>query len=337
MLLGKDSTTGTAAYHRAAYGVIMGAEWAADRRLACSHCEQVRMQKECSVHIVSDSGMDMYLPQNEMPDHDIPIVRHTISLNQKNYRSGVDISAEELYNKLAATSSFPTTSQPSAGDFAELFRKLAATDPDILCVNMSSGLSGTYNAAKLAAGMVPEAHVTVFDSKTLSGVVGWEVAAAARAAKAGWTKEQIVTMLEKIADASNTIYTLNDLKYLIHGGRISHMKGLIASVLHLRPLIGVTKSNGVYEQLGQARTFDAALKGLVDVIKRSHVPGTALRAQVLHAGNPDGAATLRDLVDRVFTCTWLPVGAISPVLGAHTGPSLVGIAYAALADYPSVP
>jgi DegV family protein with EDD domain len=281
--------------------------------------------------------MDLYLPQAEMPDRDIPIIRHTISLNQKSYRSGIDISSEELYNQLATTKAFPTTSQPSAGDFAELFRTLAATDPEILCINMSSGLSGTVNAARLGADMVPEAKVTIFDSKTLSGVVGWEVAAAARAAKAGWTMEQIVPMLEKIASASDTIYTLDDLKYLIHGGRISHMKGLIASVLHIRPIIGVAKDTGAYEQLSQGRTFDVALKGLVEVMKRKHAPGTALRVQILHAGNPQGAERLRELVAKTYVCTWLPTGAISPVLGAHTGPSLVGLGFAALADYPAIP
>lgn len=289
------------------------------------------------MHIVTDSGMDMYLPPDQMPDSDIHVVRHTISLNQKTYRSGVDIQPDELYHQLATTGGFPTTSQPSAGDFAEVFRKLAATDPDILCIAMSSGLSGTANSAKLAADMVPEANVTIFDSKTLSGVIGWEVAAAARAIKAGWKKEQIVAMLERIAAAADTIYTLNDLKYLIHGGRISHMKGLIASVLHIRPIIGVTKTTGVYEQLSQARTFDAAIRGLVDVMKRRHAPGTALRVQILHASNTAGVSLLHDVIHKAFTCTWLPVGAISPVLGAHTGPTLVGVAYAALADYPAVP
>ncbi len=289
------------------------------------------------MQIVSDSGMDMYLPPDQMPDSEICIVRHTISLNDKTYHSGLDIQPEELYHQLETTGGFPTTSQPSAGEFAEVFRKLAATDPDILCINMSSGLSGTANSAKLAADMVPEAHITVFDSKTLSGVVGWQVAAAARAVKAGWKKEQIVAMLEQIAAAADTVYTLNDLKYLIHGGRISHMKGLIASVLHIRPIIGVTKTTGIYEQLSQARTFDAAIKGLVDVMKRKHAPGTALRVQILHASNPTGASLLHELIDKAFSCTWLPVGAISPVLGAHTGPSLVGVAYAALADYPAVP
>ena len=114
------------------------------------------------------------------------------------------------------------------------------------------------------------------------------------------------------------------------------MKGLIASVLNLKPLIGVEKLGGTYVQLGQARSFKGAIKGLVDRIAGLHPPGTALRAQVLHSQNPEGAATLRDLVDQRFDCTWLPVGPMSLVLGAHTGPSMVGIAYAPLTAFADI-
>jgi fatty acid-binding protein DegV len=106
------------------------------------------------------------------------------------------------------------------------------------------------------------------------------------------------------------------------------MKGLVASLLNIKPMIGVEKINGTYIQLGQTRTFKNALQGLVDRIKSYHPQGTPLHVQVLHAFNPDGAAALRDLVDRTFDCTWLPLGPMSLVLGAHTGRSMVGVAFA---------
>jgi DegV family protein with EDD domain len=144
-------------------------------------------------------------------------------------------------------------------------------------------------------------------------------------------------LLEHISAASDSAYTLQELKYLIHGGRISHMKGLIASMLNLKPLIGVEKLNGTYVQLGQARSFKRAVKGLVDRISDLYPQGTALRVQVLHSQNPQGAAMLRDLVNQRFDCTWWPVGPMSLVLGAHTGPSMVGIAYAPAAAFAAVP
>ena len=182
-----------------------------------------------------------------------------------------------------------------------------------------------------------EARVTHVDTKTLSGASGWQVIAAARAVKAGWLKEQILALLERISNASESIYTLEELKYLIHGGRISHMKGLIASILNIKPLIRVEKVRGTYVQAGQARTFRKALNGIVDLIARQHAPGSAIKVQVLHAENPSGADSLRQLIDERFDCTWLPHGPLSLVLGAHTGPSMVGVCYAATSAFADIP
>ncbi len=295
------------------------------------------MREEVRLQIVTDSGMDLSLPEAETPEQVVYVVRHKITLGGETYESGTDLTPDQLYHMLATSPAMPTTSQPAPGEFAELFRRLAVSDADILCINMSSGLSGTMNAARVGAEMTPEANVTVVDSKTLSGVVGWQVAAAARAIKAGWPVERIVALIDRVGAVSETSFTLDDLKYLIHGGRISHMKGLIASVLNLRPMIGVSKTSGAYIQLGQARTFDHAMRGLADLMLKRHPRGTHLRTQVMHAANPEGAAKLRAGVDQLFQCSWLPTGIISPVLGAHTGPTLVGVAYSATADYPEIP
>ena len=289
------------------------------------------------MQIVTDSGTDLWLPAEQAAELNIHTVPLSVTLDGKSYREGVDIQPEEFYDLLAATESLPVTSQPSAGEFAEIYRKIAATDPDILSIHISSGLSGTYNAAQAGAEMVPEANITLVDTKTLSAAAGWEVEAAAKALKAGWPIEQVLELMERIGAASDSMYTLKELKYLIHGGRISHMKGLIASVLNLKPLIGVEKVNGTYSQLGQVRTFKGAVKGLVDLITRRHTPGTALRTQVLHSNNPEGAAMLHEQVDQLFDCTWLPLGHLSLVLGAHTGPSMVGVGYASLEAFADIP
>ncbi len=282
------------------------------------------------MQIVTDTGMDMHLDPELMPDLPIRVVPHTITLDGKTYRSGEDIRPEELQQKLMQTSSFPFTSQPAAGDFAKVYQALAATgDKEILSIHMSSGLSGTINAAKAGAEMTPEADITLVDTKTLCAVQGWQVAAAARALKAGWAKAQILALIQRIGDASESIYTLDELKYLIHGGRISHMTGLIASVLHLRPLIGVEKVRGTYAQMGVARTFDQALRGLVDLMLKRHKAGSRLRVQILHAYNEKAALALHRLIRPVFDCRFMPVTYMSPALAAHTGPTMVGVAFAA--------
>jgi len=279
------------------------------------------------MRIVTDSGTDVGLSAKELADLDIHVVPLSVMLEGKSYREGVDISTGEFYKLLAATNSFPTTSQPSAGDFAQVYRRLAIDDPDILSIHISSGLSGTLNAAKAGAEMVSEAKVTLIDTKTLSAAAGWQVIAAARSIKAGWTKENILRLLERIKSASESLYTLDELKYLIHGGRISHMKGLIASLLNIKPQIGVEKTRGTYVQLGQSRSFKRAVEGLVDLVTRHHREGSELRTQVLHAYNHAGAHMLYEIIDKRFKCHWLPIGTLSFVLGAHTGTSMVGVAY----------
>ena len=288
------------------------------------------------MQIVTDSGTDVGLSPKQAEDLKISIIPLVVTLAGKSYREGVDIQPEEFYPLLENTEELPVTSQPSAGDFAEKYRQLAKHDKEILSIHISSGLSGTLNSARLGAEMVPEANVTLVDAKTLSAAAGWQVVEAAKANKAGWTKDKILDLVAKISAASDSLYTLKDLTYLIHGGRISHIKGLLASILNIKPLIGVEKQKGTYVQRGQARTFKGALQGLVDLIAKQHSLGAALRVQVRHANNPEGAEALKELMNKTFKCTFLPITSLSLVLGAHTGPSMVGVAYTPLSAYPSV-
>jgi len=288
------------------------------------------------MQFVTDSGTDLALSAEQLAELNIHIVPLTVTLDEKSYREGLDIVPKDFYRLLEASDSLPLTSQPAAGELAEKYRQLAATDPEIMSIHISSGLSGTVNAARLAAGMVPEAEISVVDSKTLSAAAGWQVEMAARAAQSGWSKDRIISMLDSISALSDSLYTLKELKYLIHGGRIGHMKGLIASVLNIKPIIGVKKLTGTYEQLGQVRTFKRALVGIVDQVAKQYAPGSALRVQIMHAYNPEGADNLRQHMNQRFDCTWLPTRTISLVLGAHTGPSLVAVAFAPQADFKDV-
>lgn len=289
------------------------------------------------MQIVTDSGTDLNLSPEKMSELNIHTVPLLVTLDGQTYREGLDIQPEAFYSLLEASDNLPTTSQPSAGEVADIYRELAASDPDILSIHISSGLSGTINAARLAASMVTEANITVIDSKTLSAAAGWQVEAAAQAAQAGWAKAKILNLLEQISQDSDSLYTLRELEYLIHGGRISHMKGLLASILNIKPLIGLEKQDGTYVQLGRARSFKRALAGIVDLVAKQHEPGSSLRVQVLHANNPEGATLLHGLFDERFDCQWRPDSPISLVLGAHTGPTLVAVAYAPEVTFAQVP
>ncbi len=285
--------------------------------------------------IVTDSACD--LTPEQAAGLEIHVVPQIITLDGITYRSGIDIDAKEFYELLKTASGMPTTSLPALGEFAAVYRELAKTDPEILSVHISSGLSGTFEIAREAAKMVPEAHVTFFNTKTLSTAEGWHVEAAARAAKAGWSMERTIELLEQVRAATRTVYTLSTLKYLIHGGRISHIKGLLASLLKVKPFIAVDKENGKYYQRGQVRTLKRALLKLVDIVAEDHPPGTALRVQLPYGNYLEGTEIVHRRMDQTFDCAWLPPCQIAPVLAAHTGPGLVGIVYAAMDEFPALP
>lgn len=274
--------------------------------------------------IVTDRGAD--IAPEQLKDLDIHFASLRIELDGKTYESGVDLDGDAFYKLLNATDSFPTTSQPSAGEFAALYRQLAERGEEILSIHISSGLSGTFNAASAGAQMVPEAKITLWDSMTLSCPLGWQVEMAARMAQGGASVADILKKLSGFRDKAEGIFTLDTLKYLIHGGRISHITGLLASVLNIKPIIGVDKITGKYVQMARHVSIKRSIQGVADVVAQKFGAGTRLRVQLLHGNNPEGIALLREKMTELFECVWLPSMPIAPVLGAHTGPGLVGLA-----------
>ena len=284
--------------------------------------------------IVTDSGCD--LTKEQCLELGVTMLPLKVQLGEKTYLSGVDLTSEEFYDLLDQTEQMPLTSTPSVGEFADTYRKLAETDHEILSIHISSGLSGTYNAAEVAAQQV-DASITVLDTLTLSAGTGWQVEAAARAVKAGWGKAKILEMLKQIQVASDTYFTLPDLKYLIAGGRISHLKGLLASLLGIKPIIQVNKTDGKYYDIGKKRSFLKAVQEIPELILKKYGEGAAFRTQIVHASNPEGGEMLRDAMNKVFRCEWVADGLLGPALGAHTGRGMIGLVHAPLAEFPQLP
>jgi fatty acid kinase fatty acid binding subunit len=288
------------------------------------------------MQIVTDHGMDLAASQKEGLDlHQVPL---QIVLDGKTYKSDTDLSSEKFYELLKNAKGMPTTSQPTPADFADLYRSLAEKDRDILSVHMSTGLSGTYNSARLGAEMVPEANVTLVDTKALSCPCGWQVEAAAMAVKAGWPLEKILSHLDDIRHHTETFYTLDSLRYLIHGGRISHLSGLVASMLNIKPIITVDKDgDGKYATVAKERAFKRAIRRIAKTVAQKFGEGANLRVQLMHGQNPEGVEVLRESLMKLVNCNFEPTSPIAPVLGAHTGPSLVAVCAAPMDMFQLLP
>ncbi len=289
------------------------------------------------MHIVTDTGADLTISQAEMDELKIHVIPQLINFNGASYHSGIDLQPDELYRRMSYGGCLPYTSTPSAGEFASFYRQLAQTDRDILSIHVPARLSSTVNTAIVGASLVPEARVTVVDSKTISVIQGWQVVQAARALRAGWSLERVLELLDYVRQVSDILFTVRDLRHLIHGGRIHHLKGLLASALNIKPLIGFDKQTGMPVQAGMARTFSRALQEMIKIVSHRIAPGSALRVQVGYAASADGLSALREMLDTIFQCSWLPDVSISPILGVHGGPTVVGMAFAPASAFEEMP
>ncbi len=246
--------------------------------------------------------------------------------------SAADISPDEFYNRLEAMQPhIPTTSQPSVGALEALYRGLTADGSRVLSIHISSGLSGTFGAARLAAKQLPDGMVEVADSLTLSGGQRFQVLAAAHAARAGWSLPAIMEHLPKVRAASEVVYTLDTLKYLERGGRIGRVQALAGALLNIKPIIHVDKNDGKYSTLGRARTLKHAIAHIADHLAATYDKQTPLWVSVLHGRIESEAQALADLLRQRLPIGKLEVLRISPVLGVHTGPGIVGAAVVPLA------
>lgn len=274
------------------------------------------------LQIVTDSGADLSeLQKKDLPIH---IVQLGLSLDGENYGKDNPIKSEDFYDLLGKTDSFPTTSQASPGDFVDVYREIAKNGDKILSIHISSGLSGTLNSAQTAGAMVPEADITFWDSKTLSAALGWQVQAAAIASTKGWSIDSILERLAQIRDQVDGMFTLKEMNYLIHGGRVSHIKGLMAQALNIKPIIFVEHEKGIYSTIAQQITFTRAIQKLVDICV-DKFGGDKVRVQIVNGFSPDGIALLKSKIEEKLNAIQEEVLPVSPVLGAHTGPSLTGL------------
>jgi DegV family protein with EDD domain len=274
--------------------------------------------------IVTDCASD--LKKDEAEDLDIQVAPLIIQFPEGEVSSNA-ITPDEFYQRLRDIAPrIPTTSQPSTGLFTNIYKKLIAIGEEVISIHISSGLSGTINSASLGAAQLPGKLINLVDSFTLSGGERFQVLAAAMAARAGRNKEFILDRLAKIREETEVIYTLETLEYLQRGGRIGRVQALAGALLHIKPIIHVDKSDGKYSTIGKERTIPKALEGIANHVLKVYGKETPLWVSVLHGQLAEQANQLAELVKEKVKIGKIEVLRISPILGVHTGPGIVGLA-----------
>jgi DegV family protein with EDD domain len=272
------------------------------------------------VRIVTDSACD--LPEAICAELGVEVVPLTIRFGDREYVDRKELSIDAFWRELAASPVLPETAAPSVGAFEEAFRRLSDDGASaIVCINLSARLSATMQSAQVAAkaldGTTP---IEIIDSLSASMGIGNLVLHAARRARAGASLDEIVREVNDRRQREHVFATLDTLEYLRKGGRIGGAQALLGSMLSIKPIISVL--DGVVEPAGRVRTRSKALRFLVDQIPAGKVE----LISVLHANAPDLDEFLAMLEPAVPDAE-VTVGSIGPVIGVHTGPRVMGIAW----------
>jgi DegV family protein with EDD domain len=264
----------------------------------------------------------------------VEVVPFQVTFMGKTYKDGKDLRPADLYRMyIENPNEYVSTSQPSVGDFVEAYNKIS--NEEILSVHLSSGLSGSYSSAEHAARMVPNPNITVVDSFTVGPALGWMVEVAARGIKLGWNKERILAAMQQVKDNTITMVSFSDMKYLTHSGRINHLKGIFGSHLKIKPIIGMNKEDGRYYNVGQDMTVSRAVQKMVGKVQE-RFGNQKLRVQLMHGSNLPDLEKLRSAVHGVINAVEDQLVTATLVLGAHAGPTVIGLAAAPQSVFDSI-
>lgn len=277
------------------------------------------------IAIVTDGACSMTLDQaSQFGVHMAPIY---VNIGEKTYRSGVDLEASEFYRLQRTSKELLTTAQTTVTDFVELYTKLADEADEIVSIILSKKLSATFQSAEMAQKQFTKVPVHTIDSESVSLGQGMLAIAAAKAAALGQDAQAVIQLVEKIKQKLNFFFMVDTLEYLHKGGRIGGAAAFLGSALDIKPILHI--KDGKIESFEKQRTRKRSVARLVEIMEEK-VAGRSVHVAVLHGNAPDEASELEQQVRGKFNCVELFISEIGPVLGVHTGPGALGLAFYSL-------
>lgn len=280
-----------------------------------------------TIAIVTDSTSD--LDPTIAAEQRITLVPAHVRFGDIDYKDGVDITGEKFYDMLAEAKDLPQTSQPSVGEFAEVYQRLAPDHEHIVSLHISGKLSGTMQSALTASQQMEEessCKIHVVDTQSASLGVAYMAREAARLAAEGVEPDRIVNHIKYVSDLMHVAFTPETLEYLRRGGRLGAASHLLGSLLRIKPVLVL--KDGAIEVLDKVRTRSRVVERMVQYVESAAgADGTLTHLGVMHANAPEFAQELQEaILDRVSTENVIN-GTIGPAIGTHAGPGAVGITF----------
>jgi DegV family protein with EDD domain len=267
------------------------------------------------------------LPAGLAKSLQIELVPYYIHRGNETLRDLVDIGPEEFFHWLPTADTLPTTANPGPGDYLTAFTRAAERADGIVSIHMTSKGSGAYQSGCIAQEMaqteLPGLPIEVIDTGQVSMVHGWAAIEAARAAQTGADLSQVAAVARHVAKTGWMIQTADTLKYLYMGGRIGRAQHLVGSMLNAKPLIGM--EDGIIIPLGQARSRSKAYTKMLDLMRERSPVHIPIKIAITHVAAPEQAKILLEMVEQTFQCCESLISELSPALGVHTGPGMVGV------------
>ena len=276
------------------------------------------------IALVTDSTCD--IPKEWVEQYEITVVPLTIVMKENEVLTdGVDISPVEFYERLVAEKLRPTTSQPSPQLFLDAYRKAAEGGAEqVLVITISSAMSGTIESARRAAEESP-IPVEIWDGKSNSMGIGWQVIAAARAREIGGGLKEMLSAAEKALKSMTYYISLDTIEYLARGGRIADAAHLLNSILRIKPMIYVNHNTGSVGASLPSRSRKAAIEDVYKEFFRHIDVNLPLHITVLHNNAFPEAKEMMDRIINEFHPKEIFISIVSPVLGVHTGPRALAL------------
>lgn len=270
------------------------------------------------IKIVTDSTA--YIDKPFAEKHQIEIVPLSVNFEGEVSNEGFPGEFKPFFDRLAKSSSFPTTSQPSVGAFKAVYDQALLEDNEIIVLTISSKLSGTYNSAVTAASLVNSSNISVIDSLSTAANLKVLVQEALRLIEQGKSRIEIVDELEKQKKNMGIRLTVGTLEYLKKGGRLSNTGALIGSLLNIKPIIALV--DGKLEPVAKVRGRKKAIETLIEGI-----PADVKVINLAHIDAMDEALEIKAHLIEKFGLENIEINELGPVVGAHLGPKALGILF----------